>query len=86
MYFTMFVIFLALIIGPIVAAKFIGKIKINLPMQLLQPTGQHNNDTSGMITGSRLNGAGGSAAVSGGTAAGTAAATSAGTVAATTGP
>jgi 1,3-beta-glucan synthase len=85
MYFTMFVIFLALLIGPIVAAKFIGKIKINLPMQLLQPTGQHNNDTSGMITGSRLNGAGGPAAVSGGTAA----ATSAGTAAAsasTTGP
>jgi len=85
MYFTMFVIFLALLIGPIVAAKFIGKIKINLPMQLLQPTGQHNNDTSGITTGAQLNGAGGSAATSGGTAAATAAGTAAAT-ASTTGP
>lgn len=85
MYFTMFVIFLALIIGPIVAAKFIGKIKINLPMALLQPTGQPNNDTSSMITGARLNGAGGPASASGGTAAATAAGTAAAT-ASTTGP
>lgn len=61
MYFTMFIIFLVLIIGPIVASKFIGKIGIGLPMQLLQPTGQNNNDTSGTITGARINNAGGPA-------------------------
>jgi len=76
MYFTMFVIFLALLIGPIVAAKFIGKIKLSLPMQLLQPTGQNNNDTSGITTGALLNGAGGTAAT------GTAAASAAGTASA----
>ena len=55
LYFMMFIIFLLLIVGPIVASKFI-KGPTNLPMQLLQPTGQDNNDTSNIITGSALNG------------------------------
>jgi 1,3-beta-glucan synthase len=45
------VVFLALIVGPIVAGKQI-KLKINLPMELLQPTGYSNNDTSDQVTGS----------------------------------
>ena len=78
MYFFMLVIFLALLIGPIVAGKFINTKSIKLPMQLLQPTGQNNNDTNGMITGPRINAAGGAA-----TAKGSAAATSAASAAST---
>ncbi|PGH04390.1 1,3-beta-glucan synthase component FKS1 [Blastomyces parvus] len=58
LYFVMLVVFLALIIGPVVAAPHIGK--ISLPglindLSLLQPTGQKNNDTSSLLTGSALN-------------------------------
>ena len=72
LYFIMFIIFLCLIVGPIVASKFMGTLP-SIPMDLLQPTGKDNNDTSSSATGSALNGLG---------AHGTAAATSA---AATTG-
>ena len=73
----MFVLFLALIIGPIVAAKFI-KINLSLPMQLLQPTGQKNNDTTNIITGSCINGpCPGAVDATGAAASGSAAATSA---------
>lgn len=44
------VVFLALIVGPIVAGKQI-KLKVNLPLELLQPTGYSNNDTSAEVTG-----------------------------------
>jgi len=78
LYFFMFVIFLALIVGPIVAGKFIGKLP-SIPMHLLQPTGINNNDTSNSVTGSALNGLG--AKITGGAAAtsgsGSAAATTA---------
>lgn len=57
LYFTMFIIFLLMIIGPIVASKFMTSLP-TIPMQLLQPTGQNNNDTSGQRTGSALNGLG----------------------------
>ena len=46
----MFIIFLALIVGPIVAGKYLGK--IDIPLDLLQPTGLNNNDTSSRHTGS----------------------------------
>lgn len=69
LYFFMFIVFMALIIGPIVAGKYFGK--LNIPLQLLQPTGQKNNDTSNRVTGSALNGLGAAASASG-----TAAATS----------
>lgn len=55
LYFTMFIIFLLMIIGPIVASKFMTSLP-SIPMNLLQPTGQNNNDTSGERTGSALNG------------------------------
>ena len=47
----MFIVFLALIIGPIVASKFMGKLP-SIPLDLLQPTGLNNNDTSNAVTGS----------------------------------
>ncbi|KAI9822337.1 MAG: 1,3-beta-D-glucan synthase [Pycnora praestabilis] len=55
LYFVMLVIFLALIVGPIVAGKFLTTLP-SIPLNLLQPTGQNNNDTSNVITGSALNG------------------------------
>lgn len=62
LYFFMFIIFMALIIGPIVAGKYLGK--LNIPLQLLQPTGLNNNDTSNRVTGSALNGLGAAASAS----------------------
>jgi 1,3-beta-glucan synthase len=51
LYFVLLVIFVALIAGPIVASKFIS-LKISIPMDLLQPVGLNNNDTTTKITGS----------------------------------
>ena len=76
----MFVIFIALLIGPVFASKYL---KLKLPnisigtMQLLQPTGQNNNDTSGERTGSALipGPAGAAATGSGAAASGSSAAT-----------
>lgn len=51
LYFVLLVVFLALIVGPIVAGKQI-KLNVKLPMELLQPTGYSNNDTSAEVTGS----------------------------------
>ena len=76
LYFTMFILFMALIIGPVVVKKFIN-LDLSIPMQLMQPTHQNNNDTSDAQTGRFLNGAaqaaGGGAAATGGSRAGTAA-------------
>jgi 1,3-beta-glucan synthase len=49
LYFVMLVVFLALIIGPIVASSEITKSisGLKLPLQLLQPVGLNNNDTQG---------------------------------------
>ena len=74
LYFFMFIIFLCLIVGPVVASRFLGKLP-NIPMDLLQPTGLDNNDTTNSATGSALNGLG---------AAATGAAAAATTTAATT--
>ncbi len=48
------------------AGKFLdaGGLGKSIPMNLLQPTGQDNNDTSTTPTGSALQGAGGPAATS----------------------
>jgi 1,3-beta-glucan synthase len=47
LYFVMLVVFLALVVGPIVASPQITSStkSLNLPMQLLQPVGLKNNDT-----------------------------------------
>jgi 1,3-beta-glucan synthase len=58
LYFVILIIFVALIAGPLVAGKYL-KFGATIPMDLLQPTGLNNNDTSASITGSRLNKAGG---------------------------
>jgi 1,3-beta-glucan synthase len=55
LYFFMLIVFLALIIGPIFAGKFVSNLP-SIPLQLLQPTGQNNNDTSNKETGTALNG------------------------------
>ena len=71
LYFIMFILFLVLIIGPIIVKKFIH-FDLTIPLHLMQPTGQANNDTSNKATGSFLNKAaagladGGAAATSGG--------------------
>ena len=63
LYFLMFIIFMALIVGPIVAGKYLGK--LDIPLDLLQPTGLNNNDTSNRQTGSALvKGLGGAATAS----------------------
>ena len=61
LYFILLIIFVALIAGPIVAGRFLGKLP-KIPMQLLQPTGQNNNDTTNSQTGSALIGGSGPAA------------------------
>lgn len=55
LYFLMLVIFVALIVGPIVASGFMGNLSFN-PMNLMQPTGQDNNDTTEEETGTGVAG------------------------------
>jgi len=52
LYFVMFVVFLALVVGPTVAgSKISGIVKSSsLPFNLMQPTGQNNNDTGANAT------------------------------------
>jgi 1,3-beta-glucan synthase len=54
----MLVIFIALLAGPLVARKFIKDLfkPQDFPMQLLQPTGLDNNDTSSKETGTAISG------------------------------
>lgn len=49
MYFILLVLFLALIVGPIVAGKNVltDSLISNIPQELFQPIGQNNNDTRG---------------------------------------
>jgi 1,3-beta-glucan synthase len=54
LYFFLLLIFLILIVGPIVAGKMIDLGLKNLPMDILQPTGFSNNDTSASTTGKCL--------------------------------
>lgn len=54
----MFILFVALIVGPVVAGRFLKNLP-DIPLDLLQPTGLNNNDTSNYLrTGSALNGLG----------------------------
>ncbi|KAF2500178.1 beta-1,3-glucan synthase-like protein [Lophium mytilinum] len=55
LYFFLLIVFVALIVGPIVAGKFLTTLP-TIPMDLLQPTGLNNNDTSGSHTGTAKNG------------------------------
>ena len=49
----MLVVFLALIVGPVVAGKYLSFKSI--PLNLLQPTGSNNNDTFSTVTGGAIN-------------------------------
>jgi 1,3-beta-glucan synthase len=50
-------VFLALIVGPIVAGKYIKlDIAKSLPLEIMQPTGFSNNDTTNTPTGSCIAG------------------------------
>lgn len=53
LYFILFVVFLALIIGPIVVAPIFKKLP-SIPMDLLQPNKLDNNDTTSGTTGRTL--------------------------------
>lgn len=57
----MLLVFVLLIAGPLVASKFIKSLP-SIPLELMQPTGLNNNDTSSSVTGSALNGLGAGAA------------------------
>jgi 1,3-beta-glucan synthase len=66
LYFLMLVVFVALIVGPAVARKFVT-VPNGIPMDLLQPTGQNNNDTLGRTqTGTALLGGAAATATAGG--------------------
>lgn len=54
LYFVMLVLFVALVAGPTVAGRFFKTLP-DIPMQLLQPTGLNNNDTTSETTGRGLN-------------------------------
>lgn len=51
------VVFLVLIVGPIIVGeKFKFDLPMTLPMEILQPTGYNNNDTTTSVTGACVNG------------------------------
>ena len=54
LYFILFVVFLALVVGPVVAVGPLSKLKFTPPMNLIQPSGLNNNDTTTTPTGSDL--------------------------------
>lgn len=57
MYFSLFLLFIILIVGPVIASKFVDTGSINLPMNLVQPNNWNNNDTSASNTGTAVAGA-----------------------------
>ncbi len=72
----MLIVFIVLIVGPVIVRKYINNLP-SIPMELLQPTGQNNNDTTTGVTGSALVNFGqdaGTAAAGAATATGTGAA------------
>jgi 1,3-beta-glucan synthase len=56
LYFVLLVVFLALIIGPIVAGNFVHFDLKDLPFEIMQPSGFSNNDTTNTPTGSCIHG------------------------------
>jgi 1,3-beta-glucan synthase len=68
----MLVVFLVLIIGPVIVRNYIHSLP-SIPLNLMQPTGQNNNDTSNKATGNSINGPLGGATGGGGGGGGAAA-------------
>ena len=54
MFFSLFLLFIVLIVGPVVASKFIDTGSIKIPMNLVQPNNWNNNDTSASNTGTAV--------------------------------
>jgi len=63
----MLIVFVILIIGPVIVRNYISNLP-SIPLELMQPTGQDNNDTSNSQTGTAL--VGGVAATGGGSSGG----------------
>ena len=61
MYFFMLFLFIILIVGPIIASRFLTSLPA-LPDHLIQPTGLNNNDTTNSATGTAEAGAAATAA------------------------
>lgn len=53
LYFSMFVLFIILMVGPVIAKKLIDIPKIDI-MELQQPSDWNNNDTTNSQTGTAL--------------------------------
>lgn len=62
----MFVLFVVLIAGPIVAGKFVGSSLSSIPDQLAQPANLVNNNTNGDQTGTSPGASGAAATASSG--------------------
>jgi len=74
LYFTLFILFIVLIVAPMVAGKFLDLPVTTLPMNLMQPTNLKNNDTTSQTTGTAVAGATDGAAASDGSSAASSAA------------
>ena len=68
LYFFLLIVFILLFFGPLIVSRFIDLGSFGtIPLDLMQPTGQNNNDTFSSITGSALVNFGqGAAAATGG--------------------
>lgn len=67
LYFFLLIVFILLFFGPLIVARLnLDLSSISLPLDLMQPTGQNNNDTFSSITGSALVNFGDGAAATGG--------------------
>jgi predicted PurR-regulated permease PerM len=53
LYFALFLLFVILLIGPVIVRNLNISLP-SIPFELMQPTGQDNNDTSATITGSTI--------------------------------
>lgn len=64
LYFILLISFVLLFFGPIIVANYVnlGTLGKSIPLDLMQPTGQDNNDTFSSVTGSALGNFGGDAA------------------------
>lgn len=72
LYFFLLIVFILLFFGPIIVSKFISIESIggSLPLDLMQPIGQNNNDTFSSVTGNALGNFGQDAAPTGGSGGG----------------
>ncbi|KAF1351881.1 1,3-beta-glucan synthase component FKS1 [Delphinella strobiligena] len=77
LYFSLLILFVVLIVAPVIAKGFLDTNSLNLPLNLVQPTGLNNNDTTAATTGSFRAGVGFKDSDGSGTAAASSAASSA---------